>query len=118
MLHSVVGALLLGHVLVFGTCATTPERTSASGFRARGWSEAGRRAQARWAWSCTDQTPPQLDKKKRYIHVGGRRSAELALRCNYTRLLCQQIHRGAQATDDERAECSSYESEHGRVSAK
>ncbi|HEU5056690.1 MAG TPA: hypothetical protein VFU21_09185 [Kofleriaceae bacterium] len=38
-------------------------------------------------------------------------------RCDPTRFLCQQIHRGAQATEEEKAECAGYEAVHGRVSA-
>jgi len=124
VLHSLACAVVLGHLVAVSTCgslAEGPEKsgTTATPFEAQGWSEAGRRATARHAWACSDQTPAQLSQARRGgVHAGGARPPEWVRRCSYTRLLCQQIHRGAQATDEERDECSAYESIHGRVSAR
>ena len=121
MLHSLAGAILLSQVLFFSTCSTGPQNERPTGGANPGaplWSEAGRRAQARQAWHCSDQgtSPPS-----RYgtVRFGGRRSRKVVdTSCRYERFLCQQIHRGAQATDDEKAQCRNFESVHGRVSAR
>jgi hypothetical protein len=37
--------------------------------------------------------------------------------CDRTRFLCREIHRGAQASDEEKAECVWYEALNGPVTA-
>lgn len=118
MLHWLARALLVGLVLVLCSCASaaTDKSQPTRGGEATGWSEAERRAKARQAWLCLDQAPAQLATTRRGpVRARGPRSREWNRRCSYTRLLCQQIHRGAQATEVEKAECAAYESVHGRV---
>ncbi|HEU5057611.1 MAG TPA: hypothetical protein VFU21_13850 [Kofleriaceae bacterium] len=80
------------------------------------WSEAGRRAAARHAWHCTHQGTPPRDATRAVVAArAGRGKRDAA--CNRTRFLCEQIHRGAHATDEEKAECAEYEAVHGRVMA-
>lgn len=83
----------------------------------RGWSEAGRRANARHAWRCSGQGADTMPRERTMVRVRvtpHQRDPD----CDLTRFLCEQIHRGAQATADERAECSVYEAVHGRVSGR
>lgn len=77
------------------------------------WSEAGRRARARHAWHCSDQStrPPGAVVRQT---VRARPSPPDA-RCDFARYLCREIHRGAQANEVERDACRQYERVHGRV---
>ena len=104
----------LAHLLAFSSCAWPgPHRPAPD---APPWSKAGRSARARQASACMSQVTPS--KRRGITIVGGPRSRAVDTSCLYERFLCQQIHRGAQATDGEKAQCREFESVHGRVSAR
>lgn len=96
--------------------AATGCASSAAPRGSRGWSEAGRRARARHAWRCEGQvTSAQSSGAARFGRVT-RRDPDPG--CDPARFLCEQIHRGAQATAAEKSECAAYEAVHGRVSGR
>jgi len=100
--------------LAFAACAEKPQPRS-SAVDPPPWSEAGRRAKARWTWHCAGQSPPRLEHSRVPLRA---RPRERDPGCDYARFLCQQIHRGAKATAAERTECAAYEAVHGAVGTR
>jgi hypothetical protein len=99
----------LGILAVAGCAASTG--------KPQGWSEAGRRANARHAWHCSGQGTDTAPRERTFVR-GPVTRHQRDPGCDRERFLCEQIHRGAQATAGERAECSAYEAAHGRVSGR
>ena len=106
--------LAVSLVVALFACGGSEQRSKTT---APGWSEAGRRAKASHAWHCIPQGAPATERRTTIVRgQAGRRTRDA--RCDPARFLCQQIHRGAQATDEEKAECAGYEAVHGRVSER
>jgi len=114
VLRSLARVLCLGHLLALSSCAHRPAPDATP------WSKASRSARGRHAWACINQGTTLPERRSTVVGGGGggADSRVVDTSCHYERFLCQQIHRGAQATDDEKAQCRNFESVHGRVSAR